>query len=241
MQDRNFDDIAEKFARNIYGTTKGKIRQAVVWQDLTGLLAQLPQRPLRILDAGGGEGHMACQLAELGHQVLLCDLSGEMIQRAAQLAEQKGVSQNMQFVQSSAQDIAQHLEQPVDLILFHAVLEWIAEPEAALQALYDCLTPGGALSLMFFNANGLLMRNVVLGNFQLVDPRSGGAASVRCRRNIRTIRYWSTVGWNSWACASAAKPACGCSTTICRADSCKHKNLKSYWRLNSTIAGRSRT
>lgn len=44
MQDRNFDDIAEKFARNIYGTTKGKIRQAVVWQDLTGLLAQLPQR-----------------------------------------------------------------------------------------------------------------------------------------------------------------------------------------------------
>ncbi|MBX9334217.1 tRNA uridine 5-oxyacetic acid(34) methyltransferase CmoM, partial [Serratia marcescens] len=42
MQDRNFDDIAEKFARNIYGTTKGKIRQAVVWQDLTGLLAQLP-------------------------------------------------------------------------------------------------------------------------------------------------------------------------------------------------------
>lgn len=52
MQDRNFDDIAEKFARNIYGTTKGKIRQAVVWQDLTGLLAQLPQRPLRILDAG---------------------------------------------------------------------------------------------------------------------------------------------------------------------------------------------
>ena len=42
MQDRNFDDIAEKFARNIYGTTKGKIRQAVVWQDLTTLLAQLP-------------------------------------------------------------------------------------------------------------------------------------------------------------------------------------------------------
>lgn len=132
---------------------------------------------------------MACQLAELGHQVLLCDLSGEMIQRAAQLAEQKGVSQNMQFVQSSAQDIAQHLEQPVDLILFHAVLEWIAEPEAALQALYDCLTPGGALSLMFFNANGLLMRNVVLGNFQLVDrsqtaPQAFAVATISARSAI---------------------------------------------------------
>lgn len=79
MQDRNFDDIAEKFAHNIYGTTKGKIRLAVARQDLTTLLAQLPQRSLRILHAGGDEGHMPCQLAQAGHQVLLCDLSGEMI------------------------------------------------------------------------------------------------------------------------------------------------------------------
>lgn len=38
MVDRNFDDIAEKFTRNIYGTTKGQIREAVVWQDLDALL-----------------------------------------------------------------------------------------------------------------------------------------------------------------------------------------------------------
>ena len=34
----------------------------------------------------------------------------------------------MHFVQCAAQDIAQHLESPVDLVLFHAVLEWVAEP-----------------------------------------------------------------------------------------------------------------
>ncbi len=34
MQDRNFDDIAEKFSRNIYGTTKGQLRQTILWQDL---------------------------------------------------------------------------------------------------------------------------------------------------------------------------------------------------------------
>lgn len=181
MQDRNFDDIAEKFARNIYGTTKGKIRQAVLWQDLSSLLARLPQRPLRILDAGGGEGHMASQLAQSGHQVLLCDLSGEMIRRALLLAERKGVSQNMQFIQTSAQEIGRYLEQPVDLILFHAVLEWIAEPLAALQALSDCLLPGGALSLMFFNANGLVMRNAVLGNFQLA---ASPEASRRRQRSL---------------------------------------------------------
>ncbi|MBF3321068.1 tRNA uridine 5-oxyacetic acid(34) methyltransferase CmoM, partial [Leptospira borgpetersenii serovar Hardjo-bovis] len=38
MRDRNFDDIAEKFARNIYGTTKGQLRQAILWQDLDAWL-----------------------------------------------------------------------------------------------------------------------------------------------------------------------------------------------------------
>lgn len=56
MVDRNFDDIAEKFTRNIYGTTKGQIREAVVWQDLDALLTRLKPGPLRILDAGGGDG-----------------------------------------------------------------------------------------------------------------------------------------------------------------------------------------
>ncbi|QTL38668.1 tRNA uridine 5-oxyacetic acid(34) methyltransferase CmoM [Xenorhabdus budapestensis] len=170
MRDRNFDDIADKFSRNIYGTTKGKIRQAVVWQDIKELLKHLPQRPLRILDAGGGEGNMACQLAELGHQVILCDLSEEMIQRAKSNAEKCGVLHQIQFIQSPVQEIHRHIEQPVDLILFHAVLEWITDQKDAIEILGDIITPGGALSLMFYNANGLVMRNAILGNFHLATP-----------------------------------------------------------------------
>lgn len=169
MQDRNFNDIAEKFAQNIYGTTKGKLRQAVLWQDLSGLLAQFPDGSLSVLDAGGGEGHMACRLAALGHQVLLCDLSDEMIQRAKDAATAQGVIHNMRFVQSAAQDIAQYMVKPADLILFHAVLEWVAQPRQVLKVLYDCLSPGGVLSLMFYNRHGLLMRNMVLGNFAYVQ------------------------------------------------------------------------
>ncbi len=168
MQDRNFDDIADKFARNIYGTTKGQIRQAVVWQDLQRLLNRLPDRPLYILDAGGGEGRMACQLAALGHRLLLCDLSAGMIERARQVAQEQSVSANMQFVQCAAQDIAPHLERPADLILLHAVLEWVADPRELLQRLHDCLAPGGALSLMFYNKHGLIMRNMILGNINIV-------------------------------------------------------------------------
>lgn len=167
MRDRNFDDIAEKFSRNIYGTTKGLLRQAILWQDLDALLATLAPK-LRVLDAGGGEGQTGCRMAELGHEVVLCDVSAEMIARARLMAVEKGVSGNMHFVHSSAQEIGQHLERPVDLILFHAVLEWVVDPQAVLASLWECLAPGGALSLMFYNANGLLMRNMFVGNFEYV-------------------------------------------------------------------------
>ena len=142
MQDRNFDDIAEKFSRNIYGTTKGQLRQAILWQDLDRVLAEMGPQKLRVLDAGGGEG---------------------------QAAEAKGVSDNMQFIHCAAQDVASHLETPVDLILFHAVLEWVADPRSVLQTLWSVLRPGGVLSLMFYNAHGLLMHNMVAGNFDYVQ------------------------------------------------------------------------
>ncbi len=57
--DHSFDGMADKFAQNIYGTSKGKIRAAVVWQDLQGCLSRLGDRPLRVLDAGGGFDYFA--------------------------------------------------------------------------------------------------------------------------------------------------------------------------------------
>lgn len=173
MQDRNFDDIAEKFSKNIYGTTKGRIRQAILWQELDALLTTLPAVPLSVLDAGGGEGQTGCGIAALGHNVVLCDLSAEMLSRARRLAEEKGVSDNMQFKQISAQHAGQYLDKPVDLVLFHAVLEWVAEPQQALRALYDVLKPGGVLSLMFYNINGLTMQTMVLGNFGYLQAGLG--------------------------------------------------------------------
>ncbi len=169
MNDRNFDDIADKFARNIYGTSKGRLRQAIVWQDLERELAALPTRPLRILDAGGGEGQIACRLAKQGHHVTLCDISAEMVERARLAADKNGVSERMHFVHSPLQALGEHLESPVDLILFHAVLEWVSDPRAALASLWNHLAPGGVLSLMFYNANGLLLHNMVAGNFDYVE------------------------------------------------------------------------
>ncbi len=53
MQDRNFDDLSEKFSQNIYGTTEGMVHQAILWDELEAILPTLGAGPRRVLDAGG--------------------------------------------------------------------------------------------------------------------------------------------------------------------------------------------
>ena len=99
MQDRNFDDLAQRFVKNIYGSDKGEIRLHILWRDLQeGLINHLPAQA-NILDAGGGIGQMSQRLGKLGYPVTLCEISAEMLQlaRASFIAECPDVS--VQFVQ----------------------------------------------------------------------------------------------------------------------------------------------
>ncbi|MCK6261956.1 tRNA uridine 5-oxyacetic acid(34) methyltransferase CmoM [Vibrio sp. ZSDE26] len=165
-EDRNFDDIAHKFVKNIYGSDKGEIRQVIVWEDLQDILSQLNSnnRPLTVLDAGGGLGQMSQKLAKLGHDITLCDLSSEMLQLAKQDVERNELSQRYRFIHSSVQKIEEHLEDSVDLVLFHAVMEWLGEPKVALQKVLEQVKPGGMASVMFYNHHGLVYKNVICGN-----------------------------------------------------------------------------
>ncbi len=94
------------------------------------MLAEMGPQKLRVLDAGGGEGDTAIKMAERGHQVIFLTRSFCADDRPRkQAAEAKGVSDNMQFIHCAAQDVASHLETPVDLILFHAVLSGGRSPQ----------------------------------------------------------------------------------------------------------------
>ena len=169
-QDRNFDDIAAKFVKNIYGSGKGEIRQAVLWKDLTDILARLGEKqPLTVLDAGGGIGQMSQQLAKRGHQITLCDLSSQMLTLAKKEIEEANLLSQYQFIHSPVQEIGQHLKQPCDLVLFHAVMEWLADPEEALRVVLSQVRPGGVASVMFYNQNGLLFKNLICGNLSHIE------------------------------------------------------------------------
>src|SRR3990167_1785573 len=64
------------------------------------------------------------------------------------------------------QDLLGQLEQPYDLVVCHAVLEWLAEPQAILPVLQQLCAPGGWLSLAFYNKDALIYRNLLKGHFR---------------------------------------------------------------------------
>lgn len=51
-----------------------------------------------------------------------------MLQLAEQDIANNGLLEQYRFVHSPVQTIQAHLDAPVDLVLFHAVMEWLAEP-----------------------------------------------------------------------------------------------------------------
>ena len=161
MKDRHFDELATRFAAKIYGGSKGAIRLAVLQADLT---EALPERPLRILDIGAGLGHMALWLAQHGHQVTVAEPAKPMLDGARERFAAAG--QHATFVHASWQQLPALLDQPYDLVLCHAVLEWLAEPFAILPVLHQLTTSGGWLSLAFYNRDALVYRNLLKGHFR---------------------------------------------------------------------------
>ena len=117
-----------------------------------------------MLDAGGGLAQISQKLAKLGHRITLCDISSEMLQLARQEIEKNGLLEQYRLVHSPVQSIGKHLQESVDVLMFHAVMEWLVDPQAALQYLLNKVKPGGAASIMFYNHHGLVYKNVVCGN-----------------------------------------------------------------------------
>lgn len=175
--DRNFDDLAQRFKKNIYGGLKGDIRLAVLKRDFAEQLPIAPfaeqpcaeQKPLRILDAGGGQAQFSLQFAQAGHELVVCDLSAEMLALGQEQAKQLGLEKTVTFVQSPLQSLPEKLaDTQFDLVLCHAVMEWMVEPQTLLPCLNTYLKPGGHLSLTFYNLHSLIYKNLLRTNFKKI-------------------------------------------------------------------------
>ncbi|MDE0120348.1 MAG: methyltransferase domain-containing protein [bacterium] len=196
MGDVGFDGIADEFESDIYGSTKGAVRLAVLWSVLNEDVPALRGQPMRILDAGGGSGHMAVRLARVGHSVVLCDVSEEMLTKAAQRAAEAEVAYAIEIRHMPIQEYANITDHRFDLVLCHAVLEWLEDPKSAVRDLARLVKPGGQLSVMFYNRFASLLKRTLagdfeaaLGDFQTGPIRRGGG------KGATALDYEMVVSW----------------------------------------------
>ncbi|MDT8311454.1 MAG: methyltransferase domain-containing protein [Methylophaga sp.] len=174
MEDRNFDDLADRFSERIYNTEKGRLRLEILQEDLAELAAG---QALNIWDAGCGLGQISLWLAQQGHKLTLCDISEKLLNKARSNFAAAGVPADLYH--QSAQSLATVLPK-FDLVINHAVLEWLAEPMAGLQVIAGKVKAGGYLSLMFYNRNAMVYQNVLRGGWRLpaiIDDRYIGAGN----------------------------------------------------------------
>ncbi|WP_444901499.1 methyltransferase domain-containing protein [Microbulbifer sp. SSSA007] len=173
FSDRNFDDLAHRFRNRIYGGLKGDIRLAVLNRDLAPLLNGRSDS-LKVVDAGGGQGHFAMDLAKAGHRVFLADISAQMLEHAAAEVEERQLQKQVTLLHKPLQALPEQAElREADLVICHAVLEWLEEPQQALQHLRRLLKPGGYLSLTFYNRRALEFRLLQRGSFRQLERNIG--------------------------------------------------------------------
>ena len=167
-KDTNFDKHSIRFKKNIYDTPKGQLRLKLVLDDLMENTPVLKQnQSLTILDAGCGMGQVSTFLAKKGHHLTVCDISSSMIELTKERFLEADLSADS-YIHGSIQKLDDQHNNKYDVIVFHAVLEWLDNPELIIPEIKQRLKPGGYISLMFYNLNSIIFYNLLKGNFHKV-------------------------------------------------------------------------
>jgi 2-polyprenyl-3-methyl-5-hydroxy-6-metoxy-1,4-benzoquinol methylase len=159
-------------------------RTAVVWQVLRREL----DRPLTVLDVGGGTGGFAVPLAQAGHTVTVVDASPDALAALTRRAADAGVV--LTAVQGDADGLAD-LVAPgtVDLVLCHSLLEVVDDPGKAVDALAATLRPGGAASVLVASRAAAVLAKAIGGHIAaasvlVASPDGRGDLRDRLRRRF---------------------------------------------------------
>jgi len=162
--DRNFDGLSARFNSQIYGTLKGQLRLKMLDDDLSTVVDN--QNALSVLDVGGGMGQFSSALAAIGHTITLTDISEEMLNEAREIFKELAPNNPPSLLTGPLQDLPNQIQNTFDLVLNHAVLEWLEDPMEAIEVLDQFVKPNGHLSLMFYNRHAIVWRNLMNGSWQ---------------------------------------------------------------------------
>ncbi len=168
-----FDNHIEEWIKEQgmpWGILRYKLTQA-------NLAKHLKPGPLRILNAGGGNGFDSLPLAAQGHFVEIVDYSEQMLGDAVRRAAQANLQDRIAVHQASVQDVATLFpESHFDVVLCHNVLQYVEDVPALLQSLLQSLKAGGLISLISINRYSIpyhtaCLRGDLVGAFSQLDTR----------------------------------------------------------------------
>jgi arsenite methyltransferase len=103
-----------------------------------------------VLDVGAGDGLIAFgaldRVGPRGH-VVFSDVSQDLLDVSAALAEEAGVRRRCSFVRAPAEDLAPIEDESVDVVTTRSVLIYVTEKQRAFEEFFRVLRPGGRVSL----------------------------------------------------------------------------------------------
>ncbi|MGW3930880.1 class I SAM-dependent methyltransferase [Streptomyces microflavus] len=156
---------------------RGRLRH-----DITArrVLAELGERPARVLDVGCGDGEMVLRLAAAGHHVTGMEKSSGMLEAAAKrITADPGIAERVTL---SEGDIY-HLpfdDASFDAVVCHGVVMYLPDSAAPLAHLARLVADGGILSVLTKNQLAVGVREALCGDYTAARPQieTGQAASV---------------------------------------------------------------
>ncbi|CAM5503587.1 MULTISPECIES: class I SAM-dependent methyltransferase [Streptomyces] len=141
---------------------RGRLRH-----DITArrVLAELGDRPARVLDVGCGDGEMVLRLAAAGHLVSGVEKSPGMLDSAAERVA--AVPEIAERVTLAEGDIY-HLPfdgASFDVVVCHGVVMYLADSVAPIAHLSRLVAPGGILSVLTKNQLAVDVREALSGDY----------------------------------------------------------------------------
>jgi ubiquinone/menaquinone biosynthesis C-methylase UbiE len=102
-----------------------------------------------LLDVGCGDGLIGFGALErmTTGRVIFSDISPELLDHVASLAQKMGLADRSTYLQASADDLPALADASVDVVTTRSVLIYVADKPAAFREFYRVLRPGGRLSL----------------------------------------------------------------------------------------------
>lgn len=139
-------------------TVAGRLRYMLAQQNIQKMHSL--SRPLRVLDAAGGNGVNTEHYLREGHSATLFDSDPAMLEQARRRLG--GLLEKCQIVEGRLEEIVDLIPaRQFDLILFHHVLEYLQDGLRIFKALHKLASPAGELSLITLNPVSEVIRAVI--------------------------------------------------------------------------------